>query len=201
MSKPSGPRRRRPTSGTTPPPRPAEARLPGDLAAEAELHRMIRVDHAGEFGAARIYDGQLAILGGTKAGAAIALMAAAEREHLRTFEELVLAQGVRPTVLSPLWHLAGFALGAGTALMGPRHAMACTEAVEEVIDQHYRRQVERLGAAEPELRRTLEAFRADERGHRDTAIAEGAREAPGHRPLTRAVKAGTRLAIWLSERI
>ncbi len=181
--------------------RPADARLPGDLAPEAEVERMIRVDHAGEFGAARIYDGQLAILGGTKAGKVIAEMADGERKHLETFDEMVLARRVRPTALAPIWHLAGFALGAGTALMGPRHAMACTEAVEEVIDEHYRRQAERLGKREPELRRTIEAFRADEQGHRDTAIAEGAREAAGHRPLTRAVKAGTRLAIWLSERI
>ena len=180
--------------------RPA-SRLPGDLTPEAEVARMIRVDHAGEYGAARIYDGQLAILAGTEAGDKIAEMAAAERRHLEIFDEMVLARRVRPTALAPLWHVAGFALGAGTALLGPHHAMACTEAVEEAIDEHYRVQAERLGGREAALKARIEEFRADEQDHRDTAIAEGAHKAPGHRPLTRAVKAGTRLAIWLSERV
>ena len=108
---------------------------------------------------------------------------------------------MRPTLLSPLWHVAGFALGTGTALLGPKAAMACTQAVEEVIDDHYAAQAEKLGDDEAELRHMIEEYRADERAHRDTAIEQGAEEAPGYEMLTGAVKAGSRLAIWLSTRI
>ena len=162
---------------------------------------MIRVDHAGEYGAVRIYEGQLAILGNSPAGEAVREMAAQERVHLETFERLMVERRVRPTILSPLWHAAGFALGAGTALLGERAAMACTVAVEEVIDGHYRRQAERLGEDETELRAVIEEFRADEIAHRDQALARGARQAPGYRLLSAGVKAGSRLAIWLSERL
>ncbi len=178
-----------------------EGRLPGDLSPEALVRRMIRVDHAGEYGAVRIYEGQLAILGNSPAGEAVREMAAQERVHLETFERLMVERRVRPTILSPLWHMAGFALGAGTALMGERAAMACTVAVEEVIDGHYRRQAERLGKDEAELRAVIEEFRADEVAHRDQALARGARQAPGYRLLSAGVKAGSRLAIWLSERL
>jgi len=108
---------------------------------------------------------------------------------------------VRPTALGPLWHAAGFALGAATALLGEKAAMACTVAVEEVIDEHYAGQAEKLGEDEADLRETIEKFRADELGHRDEALAQGAEEAPGYKVLSEAVKAGSRLAIWLSERI
>ncbi len=178
-----------------------EGRLPGDLSPEALVRRMIRVDHAGEYGAVRIYEGQLAILGNSPAGEAVREMAAQERVHLETFERLMVERRVRPTILSPLWHMAGFVLGAGTALMGARAAMACTVAVEEVIDGHYRRQAERLGKDEAELRAVIEEFRADEVAHRDQALARGARQAPGYRLLSAGVKAGSRLAIWLSERL
>ena len=106
-----------------------------------------------------------------------------------------------PTALAPLWHVAGFALGAGTALLGEKAAHACTVAIEETIDEHYRRQAERLGDDEAELRDTIERFRADEIAHRDEALERGALEAPGYEALTAAVKAGSRLAIWLSERL
>jgi ubiquinone biosynthesis monooxygenase Coq7 len=175
--------------------------MPGDPGREELLARMIRVDHAGEYGAVRIYEGQLAILGDTPAGPALTRMAAQEREHLKTFDSLVIGRQVRPTLLSPLWHAAGFALGAVTALMGKEAAMACTVAVEEVIEAHYARQAEALGGTEPELRRTFETFRDDEIAHRDLGLAEGAERAPGYRLLTSAIKAGSRLAIWLSERI
>jgi len=176
-------------------------RLPGDLPPAALVRRIIRVDHAGEYGAVRIYEGQLAVLGDTPTGAAVREMAAQERAHLETFERLIVARRVRPTVLSPLWHVAGFALGAGTALMGERAAMACTVAVEEVIDGHYRRQAERLGTDEAELRAVIEEFRGDEVAHREQALGRGAREAPGYRLLSAGIKAGSRLAIWLSERL
>jgi ubiquinone biosynthesis monooxygenase Coq7 len=174
-------------------------RLPGDPAQEAQVARMIRVDHAGEYGAKRIYDGQLAILGTSKAAKEVRRMAEQEARHLAAFDALVRERRVRPTALSPLWHAAGFALGAATAMLGERAAMACTVAVEEVIDEHYARQVEALGDAEPGLKAALEEFRANEQEHRDAALAQGGGDAPA--PLSAAIKAGTRLAIWLSTRL
>lgn len=182
------------------PRRTGEDSLPGDPSRDDLVARMIRVDHAGEVGAVRIYQGQLAVLGGTKAGAVIERMAKAEARHLEVFERLMVERRVRPTLLSPLWHVAGYALGATTALLGPEAAMACTVAVEEVIDEHYQRQAETLGADETALRDTVEKFRGEEVEHRDTALANAAREAPAYRPLTEAIKAGSRLAIWLSTR-
>jgi len=162
---------------------------------------MIRVDHAGEYGAKRIYDGQLAVLGGTRAGAVIAEMADQEQRHLDRFDNLIVERRVRPTALSPVWHVAGYALGVGSALLGEKAAMACTEAVESVIDEHYADQARRLGDDEADLRATVEQFRAEEQEHHDTAVEHGARETPGHAALTGAVKAGTRFAIWLSTRV
>jgi ubiquinone biosynthesis monooxygenase Coq7 len=176
-------------------------RLPGDPSREEMIARMIRVDHAGEYGAARIYEGQLAILGRSKSAPVIRRMAEQEKRHLAAFDRLVVERRVRPTLLSPLWHAAGFALGAATALLGERAAMACTVAVEEVIDEHYRRQSEQLGEAEPELKAAIEEFRTHEREHRDTGLAHGAEEAPGYAVLSAAIKAGSRVAIWLSTRI
>jgi ubiquinone biosynthesis monooxygenase Coq7 len=176
-------------------------RLPGDPSPEKMIERIIRVDHAGEYGAVRIYDGQLAVLGRSKAGPVIRKMAESERRHLHTFDKLVAERRVRPTALMPLWHLAGFALGAGTALLGEKAAMACTVAVEEVIDEHYAGQLDHLDEEnEAELRRTVIEFREDELEHRDEGLAHGALEAPGYEGLSTVVKAGSRLAIWLSER-
>jgi 3-demethoxyubiquinol 3-hydroxylase len=185
---------------------PARHRLPGDPAPRASIHRMIRVDHAGEYGAARIYAGQIAVLGRSRTAPAIRRMAAQEKRHLEAFDRFVVERRVRPTLLTPLWHAAGFALGAATALLGERAAMACTVAVEEVIDEHYGRQAETLGAlppdaADPELKAAVEEFRADELEHRDTAVAHGARELPGYGLLSATIKTGSRLAIWLSTRI
>ncbi len=162
---------------------------------------MIRVDHAGEYGARRIYEGQLAVLGRNAGGGSIRRMYDQELEHLDRFEKLMGARRVRPTALQPLWHVAGFALGAATAMMGERAAMACTVAIEETIDEHYGGQAERLGAEEAELKSTIEEFQADEREHRDTALDHGAEQAPGYELLRGAIKSGSRLAIWLSERI
>ena len=176
-------------------------RLPGDPTRDELIARMIRVDHAGEYGARRIYDGQLAVLGRGPAAPAIREMAEAEQAHLDTFDDLLAERRVRPTALSPVWHVAGFALGAASALLGERAAMACTVAVEEVIEEHYAGQAARLGDDEAALRQTLEEFGADEARHRETGLAHGAEQAPGYEPLAAAVKRGTRLAIWLSERI
>ena len=179
----------------------AEDRLPGDPSRAELIARMIRVDHAGEYGAARIYDGQLAVLGRAAGAGEIHRMAEQEKSHLEAFDRLVVERQVRPTALSPLWHVAGYALGAASALMGERAAMACTVAVETVIGEHYAGQAARLGDDEAELRALIEECRADELGHRDVALAGGAEEMTGYGPFSRAVKAGTRLAIWLSERL
>lgn len=163
---------------------------------------MIRVDQAGEYGAQRIYAGQLAVMGDRGPCASeIAGMAAQEDEHLRRFDRLVAARGVRPTALQPLWSVAGFALGVATALIGPKAAMACTAAIETEIDRHYTRQLEELGDSDPELSETIAEFRDDEREHRDTALAAGAEEAPAYPLLSGAIRLGCRLAIRLSERI
>ncbi|HEY5347825.1 MAG TPA: demethoxyubiquinone hydroxylase family protein [Rhizomicrobium sp.] len=167
---------------------------------QMDTDAMIRVDHAGEYGAVRIYEGQLAVLRG-KSADIVRHMAAQEQHHLKTFDALVNARAVRPTALEPVWRVAGFALGAATALMGEKAAMACTAAVEEVIDEHYAAQIAALGDHDPALKNTVTEFRADEAAHRDTALAEGAEEAPGYKLLSGAIKAGCRIAIKLSEKI
>lgn len=176
-------------------------RLPGGPTPAADIAGMLRVDHAGEYGAVRIYEGQLAVLGRGRVAGEIRRMAAAENRHLASFETLLNKRQVRPTLLRPLWSLAGFALGAATALMGERAAMACTVAVEEVIDAHYSAQAECLAETDPGLCETLLDFRADEVAHRDRALELGAGETPGYELLTGAIKAGSRLAIWLSTRL
>jgi len=175
--------------------------LPGDRRSGDTVARMIRVDQAGEYGAARIYAGQLAVIRRGRTAGVIREMAEQERRHLAQFDRLLCARRVRPTALSPLWHVAGYALGAASALLGERAAMACTAAIEEVIDGHYERQAERLGAADPELGETIRAARADERAHCETALAHEAQEAPAYELISAAIKAGSRLAIWLAERI
>ena len=180
--------------------RAVRAGLPGDPTPEEAVKRMIRVDHAGEYGACRIYAGQLAVLGKSSAAAAIEHMAEQERRHLGVFEQLVGDRRVRPTALLPFWHVAGFALGAGTALLGEKAAMVCTVAVEDVIEEHYARQIEALDGDEPELEKTFEEFRQEELEHRATGLAADAEQAPGYELLSGAIKRGSRLAIWLSER-
>ncbi len=179
----------------------APKRMPGDPTRDERLAQMVRVDHAGEYGAVRIYEGQLAVLGRTPDGPTIEHMADQEREHLATFNQMIVKNRVRPTALMPLWHLAGFAMGAGTALLGREAAMACTVAVEEVIDEHYADQIAELGDEEPELREICEKFREDELAHRDTGLQNGAENAPAYELLSGAVRAATRLAIKLSEKI
>lgn len=184
------------------PPKPV--RMPGDGSKADMLESMIRVDHAGEYGAVRIYEGQMAVLKRRRADVGeIAHMADQERVHLAKFNDLVRARRVRPTALMPFWHVAGFALGAGTALLGEKAAHACTVAVEETIDEHYASQVRALDAegGEQELRDTFEKFRLEELEHRDTALQNGAEQAPGYEALKLAVKTGSKLAIWLSKRI
>ncbi len=173
---------------------------PGDLSREASVARMIRVDHAGEYGAVQIYAGQLAVLGDRGNADLVRHMQEQEKRHLSTFDRLVAARRVRPSILLPLWHVAGFALGAMTAALGERAAMACTAAVEDAIDEHYGAQVTELGDDEPELRATIETFRAEELDHRETALAHEAEQAPGYQVLTALIKTGCKVAIALSER-
>jgi ubiquinone biosynthesis monooxygenase Coq7 len=175
--------------------------LPGDVTVQEQTERMIRVDHAGEYGATRIYAGQLAVLGRRGKSDQIRHMQAQEQLHLRTFSDLIAARRVRPTAMLPFWHLAGFALGAVTAAIGERAAMACTVAVEETIDAHYSAQLNALATDEADLRRTVEKFRAEEREHREIGLQHGAEQAPGYRVLSRLIKAGCRAAIAISERI
>jgi ubiquinone biosynthesis monooxygenase Coq7 len=175
--------------------------MPG-VKTPSDTEAMIRVDHAGEYGAVRIYEGQLAVLGGRNSEVAnsIRKMAEQEQEHLAAFDGIINERRVRPTALEPVWRVAGFALGAATALMGEKAAMACTAAVEEVIDQHYAQQIEKLDN-DPALKERIEKFRADEIAHKNEALDHGAEEAPAYRLLSETIKAGCRLAIKLSERI
>ena len=175
--------------------------LPGDPPARAAVARMIRVDHAGEYGAVRIYEGQLAALRNRASAGVVEEMLAQEQTHLARFDALVVDRRVRPTALMPFWHLAGFALGAMTAALGERAAMACTVAVEEAIDQHYQKQIDALDDSEAALRATIRQFRDEELEHRDTGLAHGAEQAPGYRVLRAAIKVGCRAAIALSERL
>ncbi|MBK8173959.1 MAG: demethoxyubiquinone hydroxylase family protein [Rhodospirillales bacterium] len=180
---------------------PRTGRLHGDLTKNDVIERVLRVNHAGEYGAVRIYEGQLRVLGRRSVGPVIREMADKEREHLATFDSLLPQRRVRPTALQPLWHVGGFALGAATALLGARAAMACTVAVEAVIDEHYGRQVELLGDDEAELRELCSRYRNEEIEHGETALAHGAEQAPAYRALTSAIRAGTRAAIWFAERV
>ena len=164
--------------------------------------RMLRVDQAGEYGATRIYAGQLAVMGNRAPGSAeIAGMAMQEAAHREAFDAMIVARGVRPTLLQPVWSAAGFALGSATALLGPQAAMACTDAVETEIDKHYAAQLKQLGSDDPELAGDIADFRADELEHRDTARQAGATQALGYPLLTAAIRAGCRVAIGLSKRI
>ena len=186
-------------------PRKAKPAAPGATSSAnikaTSIESMIRVDHAGEYGAVRIYEGQLAVLKGRASADTIRHMAEQEQHHLDTFDRLVNERRVRPTALEPVWRVAGFALGAATALMGEKAAFACTAAVEEAIDEHYAAQIEALGTSDPLLKKTVEDFRADEAVHRQTALDHGAEQATGYGLLRQAIKAGCRVAIKLSEKI
>jgi ubiquinone biosynthesis monooxygenase Coq7 len=179
--------------------------FPGRGAGRARLAEQLRVDHAGELGAVWIYRGQRAVFDAARGQSDIAgqlkEMQGHEAVHLQAFDDLLSARRVRPTVMAPLWRLAGFALGAGTALLGEKAAHACTEAVETVIEGHYAEQIRELATREPDLADQLAGFRADELAHRDHAVAAGARSAPGYGLLSTVIQAGCRAAIKLAEKI
>ena len=174
--------------------------LPGDR--RETTAAMIRVDHAGEYGAARIYAGQLAVMGSRAPGSAeIARMKFQEQRHLEVFERLLTERRVRPTLLQPVWHVAGYALGVATALLGPKAAMACTAAVETEIDKHYQEQLDQLGDSDPELSAAILDFQAEEVEHRDLALAAGAEQAIGYPVLSAVIRFGCRVAIAAAKRV
>jgi len=173
---------------------------PGDPREPVEA--MIRVDQAGEYGATRIYAGQLAVMGDRSDTArAIAGMANQEERHRAFFDAMIAERGVRPTALQPVWNVAGFALGAATAAIGPAAAMACTVAVETEIDLHYQQQLAELGDSDPILSNAVAEFRAEELEHKDAALEAGAETAPGYPVLAGAIRLACRAAIALSKRV
>jgi 3-demethoxyubiquinol 3-hydroxylase len=173
---------------------------PGDRS--PDVHSMIRVDQAGEFGATRIYAGQLAVLGDRHpASRLIAGMAVQEARHRAVFDRLMAERGVRPTLLAPIWDVAGFALGAATALIGPEAAMACTAAVETEIDKHYEDQRQELGEQDPALGEIIAEFQAEEVEHREIALRAGAERAPAYPVMSGLIRLGCRAAIAISKRI
>ena len=174
--------------------------LPGDR--RESTAAMIRVDQAGEYGATRIYAGQLAVLGDRHPAArAISHMAGQEERHRAFFDRLIAERGVRPTLLQPFWNVAGFALGAATAAIGPEAAMACTAAVETEIDKHYQEQLDQLGDSDPELGDAIREFQAEELEHKAHAISAGAESAVGYPVLSAFIRFGCKVAIAASKRI
>lgn len=174
----------------------------GSKVTRESVDAMIRVDHAGEYGAARIYAGQLAVMGSRAPGsAAIARMKQQEQRHLDVFDRLISERGVRPTLLGPLWHVAGYGLGVVTALIGPQAAMACTAAVETEIDAHYQEQRDALGSADPELSAHIEDFQREEVEHKATALEHGAEGAFGYPLMSAVIRAGCRVAIAATKRV
>ena len=166
------------------------------------LDEIIRVDHAGEYGATRIYDGQIAVFGkNSKIGKTIQHMADQEQEHIEKFNELIIEKRVRPTALLPLWNVAGFTLGAGTALIGEKAAMACTVAVEKVIGEHYKEQQDLLEEDEKELKKTIAKFEKDELEHHDIGLEHGAENTPGYEIMTKIIEIGCKTAIAISKKI
>ena len=167
-----------------------------------DTESMIRVNQAGEYGATRIYAGQLAIMNARSPTAReIARMAAQEERHRQTFDRMIVERRIRPTLLSPFWNIAGYGLGMATALIGPEAAMACTVAVETEIDKHYAEQLEALGDSDPELSVAVADFQAEEVEHKEIALAAGAERAPAYPVMSTAIRFGCRAAIALSKRI
>ena len=172
------------------------------LTDQSILEEIIRVDHAGEFGATRIYDGQIAIFGKkSKIGKTIKHMADQEQEHIETFEKLILNHRVRPTALLPVWNVAGYFLGVATAMMGEKAAMACTVAVEKVIGEHYHKQISLLKEDHKKLKATIKKFAQDELEHHDIGIAHDAEKTPGYTILTKFIEMGCKTAITVSKKI
>jgi len=177
-------------------------KLKKQFAKKKLIDEIIRVDHAGEYGATKIYAGQIAVFGkNSKIGKTIQYMADQEQEHIQTFDKLIIKKRVRPTILMPVWNVAGFMLGVTTALMGKKAAMACTVAVEDVIGKHYEEQVKQLGKKEPDLKKIIIKFRNDELEHHDIGIEHDAEQTTGYNILSKFIKTGCRAAIAISKKI
>ena len=181
-------------------PRANARSLPGDFGLRKPLAAALRVNHAGEYGATRIYAGQLAVLKNDACANEIKRMATQEEVHLAAFNKILPTRSVRPTALMPLWHVGGWLMGAVTAAISPKAAMACTVAVEEVITEHYNAQLN-SGLLDASLAPTIQKFRDEEMEHHDTGLAHDAQGAPLYAPLTAAIRRICRGAIWLSARV
>jgi ubiquinone biosynthesis monooxygenase Coq7 len=176
-------------------------KLPGDYSLDDFIDQVIRVDHAGEYGAKRIYEGQMAVLKKSPAYETIKHMAEQEEAHLEYFSGEIGKRKVRPTIMMPLWHAGAYAMGAVTAMLGEKAAMACTVAVEEVIDEHYQEQLLQLGGDEVELKQKIAQFRDEEIQHRDIGLENKAEDAAGYPLLKLAVRGATKLAIMVSKKV
>tara|TARA_B100001989_G_scaffold247703_1_gene220262 strand:- start:849 stop:1382 length:534 start_codon:yes stop_codon:yes gene_type:complete len=168
------------------------------------LEEIIRVDHAGERGAIKIYEGQLLALKTFKQDEElkkkIEEMKEHEKEHFEFFEKEINRRDIKPTKLLPLWDIMGVALGFGTAMLGKKAAMLCTASVEEVIDDHYKNQTYKLKEDEKDLKKKIEKFRQDELDHKDIAYEEGATKKGLYKILDNVIKTSSRIAIAISEK-
>jgi len=169
------------------------------------LEEIIRVDHAGERGAIKIYEGQLLALGTIKQDKnlrkIIEEMKEQEKEHLEYFEKEIQKRKMKPTYLLPLWDLMGISLGFGTALLGKKAAMLCTASVEEVIEDHYENQLSKIGEDEKELKEKTEKFKGDEMNHKNTAYEAGASKIGLYSIMDKIIRTGSKIAITISEKI
>ncbi|ACT57998.1 demethoxyubiquinone hydroxylase family protein [Hirschia baltica] len=180
--------------------------MPRNRPLPKRTEEMVRVDHAGEYAAVAIYQGQRAVFeklhGKSRIVEQLTEMEAEEQHHLAAFDDLIQTKGVRPTAMTPIWGVAAYGLGVATALLGEKAAHACTEAVETVIEKHYDDQVKELEAeGETELSPMFAQFRDEEAAHKDLAVEEGAHEAPAYPLLSAFIKAGCRAAIKISEKV
>mgnify|MGYP001229315616 FL=1 len=172
---------------------------------KSKIEEFIRVDHAGERGAVKIYEGQLLALNtlvkNENLKKTIEEMKVHEKEHCEFFEKEIRKRKIRPTKLLPLWDLLGVGLGFGSTLLGKKAAMLCTASVEEVIDKHYQNQIDQLGPEERDLQKKIIKFREDELHHKDIAYEKGATKKGLYSIMDKVIKTGSKLAIKISEKI
>ena len=170
-----------------------------------KVEEFIRVDHAGERGAVKIYEGQLlalnTLVSDDKLKKTVEEMKVHEKEHCEFFENEIKKRNIKPTKLLPLWDLLGVTLGFGSTLLGKKAAMLCTASVEEVIDKHYQNQIDQLDENEKELKKNIIRFREDELNHKDIAYEKGATKEGCYSILDKIIKTGSKIAINISEKI
>ena len=172
---------------------------------ENKVEEFIRVDHAGERGAVKIYEGQLLALNtfvkDENLKKIIEEMKIHEKEHCDFFEKEIRKRKIKPTKFLPLWDLLGVGLGFGSTILGKKAALLCTASVEEVIDKHYQNQIDQLGPEEKELKKKIIKFREDELHHKDIAYEKGASKKGLYSIMDKIIKAGSKVAINISEKI